>query len=149
MLNMILLIKDSYNISGGAYHELASICKSLPRHYKIKQHIRKFNELWNIKPTPHGVGVQQSLKERLYVHLEHLLKVSPHDADFIKKQQVRVKLSGDGANIGKRLHVVMFTFTLLEEGNKAHSSDGILHWEDFTGTENSIFNWTRETESIS
>ena len=36
MLNMMLLIKDSYNISGGAYHELASICKSLPRHYKIK-----------------------------------------------------------------------------------------------------------------
>jgi len=124
MLNMILLIKDSYNISGGAYHELASICKSLPRHHKIKQRIRKLNELWNIKPTPHGVGVQQSLKERLYVRLEHLLKVSPHDAHFIKKQQVRVKLSGDGTNIGKRLHVVTFTFTLLEEGNKAHSSDG-------------------------
>lgn len=33
-------------------------------------------------------------------------------------------MSGDGTNIGKRLHVVTFTFTLLEEGNKAHSSDG-------------------------
>lgn len=121
MLNMILLIKDSYNISGGAYHELAAICKSLPRHYKIKQRIRKLNELWNIRPIPHGIGVQQSLE---HIRLEHLLKVSPRDAEFVKKQLVRVKLSGDGTNIGKRLHVVTFTFTLLEEGNKAHSSDG-------------------------
>ena len=124
MLNMTLLIKDSYNISGGAYHELAAICKSLPRHYKIKQRIRKLNELWNIRPIPHGIGVQQSLEQRLHIRLEHLLKVSPHDAEFVKKQLVRVKLSGDGTNIGKRLHVVTFTFTLLEEGNKAHSSDG-------------------------
>lgn len=124
MLNMILLIKDSYNISGGAYHELAAICKSLPRHYKIKQRIRKLNELWNIRPIPHGIGVQQSLEQRLHVRLEHLLKVSPHDTEFVKKQLVRVKLSRDGTNIWKRLHVVTFTFTLLEEGNKAHSSEG-------------------------
>ena len=62
---MILLIKDSYNISGGAYHELAAICKSLPRHYKIKQRIRKLNKLWNIRPIPHGIGIQQSLEQRL------------------------------------------------------------------------------------
>ena len=64
------------------------------------------------------------MEQRLHVRLEHLLKVSPHDAEFVKKQLVRVKLSGDGTNIGKRLHVVTFTFTLLEEGNKAHSSEG-------------------------
>ena len=29
--------------------------------------------------------------------------------------EVNIKLSGDGTNIGKRLHVVNFTFTLLEE----------------------------------
>ena len=40
------------------------------------------------------------------------------------KQEVRVKLSGDGTCVGKRLHVVNFTFTLLDEGSKAHSADG-------------------------
>lgn len=69
-----------------------------------------FSNLWN--------------KGYIIIRLEHLLKVSPHDAEFVKKQLVRVKLSGDGTNIGKRLHIVTFTFTLLEEGNKAHSSDG-------------------------
>ena len=42
------------------------------------------------------------------------------------KQEVRVKLSGDGTCVGKRLHVVNFTFTLLDEGSKAHSADGKL-----------------------
>ena len=37
---------------------------------------------------------------------------------------LRVKLSGDGTNIGKHLHVINFTFTLLEEGTLAHSPEG-------------------------
>ncbi len=72
---MILFVKDWYNVSGDAYHELASICKELPWHYKIKQRIAELNRRWNIKPTPFGtVGLQQSLKERLRIRLAHLLE---------------------------------------------------------------------------
>ena len=35
-----------------------------------------------------------------------------------------MKLSGDGTFVGKRLHEVNFTFTILDEGRRAHSSDG-------------------------
>ncbi len=35
------------------------------------------------------------------------------------KKKVWVKLTGDGTNIGKRLHVVNFGFTILDEGNVA------------------------------
>lgn len=42
--------------------------------------------------------------------------------NFSKK--VRVKLSGDGTNIGKRLHVINFTFTLLDEGSVAYGYEG-------------------------
>lgn len=35
-----------------------------------------------------------------------------------------MKLTGDGMNIGKRLHVVNFGFALLDEGDKAYSSEG-------------------------
>ena len=38
--------------------------------------------------------------------------------------RVHVKLSGDGTYIGKRLHVVNFTFTILDEGRKAFSVEG-------------------------
>ena len=114
-LNMLLLVKDQYNVSGWAYHEMASICKRMPRHYKIKKRIQELNRLWNIKPTPNGtLGVQQSLQDRLSCRILRLLKLSSPNAEFWTNRNVRVKLSGDGTWIGIWLHVVNFTFTLLD-----------------------------------
>ena len=50
------------------------------------------------------------------------VKNSSQDAPFIETSTVRVKLTGDGTNIGKRLHVMNFAFTLLDEGHKADTS---------------------------
>ena len=41
------------------------------------------------------------------------------------KQTIRVKLSGDGTTIGKRIHCVTFAFTLLDEADSVSSVDGI------------------------
>ena len=49
---------------------------------------------------------------------------SPEDAPFVLSKKVRIKLTGDGTNIGKHLHVVNFAFIILDEGNKAHSASG-------------------------
>ena len=32
-INMMLMIKDSYNVSGNAYHEFARVAKEMPRHH--------------------------------------------------------------------------------------------------------------------
>ena len=73
-LNMMLYIKDKYNVSGAAYHEMAQLCKSMPRHYKLKDRIVELNTLWNIHPMPDGVvGVQQSFEEQLHICLQHLV----------------------------------------------------------------------------
>ena len=37
---------------------------------------------------------------------------------------MRVKLTGDGTNIGKHLHVVNFGFTIIDEGDLAYSAAG-------------------------
>ena len=67
-------IKDCYNISGNAYHELASLCRQMPRHYRLKDRISELNSKWHIFPTPEGtVGVQQSFKERLTLCLGRLV----------------------------------------------------------------------------
>ena len=39
---------------------------------------------------------------------------------FKVNKNIRVKLSGDGTSIGKRLHVINFMFTFLDEGEKAY-----------------------------
>ena len=46
------------------------------------------------------------------------------NTDFVKKKKVRVKLAGDGTNIGKWLHVVNFGFTILDKGEAAYSAAG-------------------------
>lgn len=75
-INMMLFIKDRYNISGAAYNELSQVCKDMPRHYKLKDRIRELNKLWNIKPTPNGTcGVQQSFTERLQFCLHGLVRM--------------------------------------------------------------------------
>ena len=155
MINMLLLVKDRYHVFGRAYHEMASICKEMPRHYKIKQRIRTLNELWAIKATPNGtVGVQQSLRDRLQVRLRRLLDTAPADALFRKSKRTRVKLSGDGTMIGKRLHVENFTFTLLDEGSAAYSSEGnhILVIakvpEDYDSLKNVLEDLVRETQEV-
>ena len=95
------------------------------RHYKIKERIRELNTLWNIRPTPHGtLGVQQSLQERLKIRMTKLLQILPDSAPLKKNQKIRVKLSGDGTCIGTRLHVVNFTFTVLDEGIAANCAEG-------------------------
>ena len=74
ILNMMLYVKDKYNISGTAYHEMAQLCKNMPRHYKLKERISELNKFWNIHPMPDDVvGVQQSFEERLRICLQHLV----------------------------------------------------------------------------
>ena len=74
--------------------------------------------------TPLGThGIQQSLKDRIEIRLRHLIASSSVSAPFIHKKTVQVKLSGDETKIGKRLHIVAFTFTLLDE-NQACSVAG-------------------------
>ena len=83
------------------------------------------NSLWKIKPTPEGtVGFQQSLEERIRVRAKNLIKVFDPNSVIIKDCVLKVKLSGDGTKIDKRLHVVVFTFTLLNDRHKACSWEG-------------------------
>ena len=44
ILDMAIYIKDKYNISKNAYHEMAQIFKNMPRYYKIKERIQELNK---------------------------------------------------------------------------------------------------------
>ena len=62
---------------------MASVCKEMPRHYKLKRRIKELNSLWNITPAPNGIlGVQQSLEDSLFIRVSHLLKTASEDAAF-------------------------------------------------------------------
>ena len=35
-MNTINMMLDKYNVFGEAYHEMTQICKTLPRHYRLR-----------------------------------------------------------------------------------------------------------------
>lgn len=45
---------------------------------------------------------------------------------FRQNKVVNVKLSGDGTKIGKRLHVVVFTFTIWDEGQTGSAAGNYI-----------------------
>lgn len=122
-INLLLYTKDRFGISNQAYHEVAMVCKDMPRSYMIKDRIKKINEKWNLFPTPGDtVGVHQSIKLRLETRVKVMIKNGQVKSS--SQNKVRVKLSGDRTNVGKHLHVINITFTIVEEGSKAMSADG-------------------------
>lgn len=61
---------------------------------------------------------------------------APNESSFLQSGKLRVKLTGDGTNIGKHLHVVNFAFTILEEGDKAYGAAGNHCIANFKEAEN-------------
>ena len=47
IISMMLYVKDKYNVSGAAYHEIASLCREMPRHYRLKQKIAELNATYD------------------------------------------------------------------------------------------------------
>ena len=101
-INMWVYVKDKFNISNEAWHELAMKCKDMPTKYKICKHLDKLhvNANWNLKSTPgEAERIQISFKESLEEQIKRLQENGVLD----KATTIKVKISGDGTNIGKRL----------------------------------------------
>ena len=120
-VNMWLYLKDKFNLSDDAWHEIAMKAKDLPRLYGLKKRMAELNKMWNLKPTPgEADGVQVKLADSLRKNVETLQQNGLlHPGDTIK-----VKLNGDGTNIGKTLSVVNFAHTILNEKQHAMGEKG-------------------------
>lgn len=119
-LNLLLYIKDKFGISDEAYRALCS-ATDLPsiNQLKKKQEQIKQNS-GDIVPTPtDSVGFQRDFVPQLKQRIAKL-----QSAGLVKiGDEIRVKFSGDGTWIGKTLHVVNFTFTIINDP-EAMSSEG-------------------------
>ena len=120
-INMWLYLKDNFNISNEAWHEIAMKANGVPNTYSIKKRIKELNSKWNLKPTPGDTeGVQLGFSDSLQ---EHIVKLQ-QTGEIKGGETINIKLSGDGTNIGKRLTVVNFTFTILNEKELAMGEKG-------------------------
>ena len=119
-INYWIYIKDKFNISNDAWHEMALRSKTIPNTYKTTRKINELNQQWKIRDTPgQAEGVQISFKESLEEQIANLQRKGDLEGDTIG-----VKISGDGTNIGKRFKLVNVTYTILNEKEAAMSEKG-------------------------
>ena len=77
-----------------------------PNLYNLIKHAKDLNSKWDLKDTPGTAdGVQISFKDSLLENIQRL-RVSGLLEDG---KTIKIKISGDGTNIGKRLSVVNTT----------------------------------------
>ena len=119
-IEFLILLKDKLCLSDKArYRALRQLYKSLPSFHAISQAIGEHSADIHVKETPCGKGVQISFKDNLSKKLKALLKADPSIS-----RKIQVKFSGDWTWVGKRLHVVNITYTILNEGRKAMGERG-------------------------
>lgn len=111
-VNMWMYLKDKFSIADEAWHEIAVKANGLPKLYSMKKRMSHLNSMWNLTPTPGDAdGVQVEFSESLKKNVINLQQTGIlQEGDIIK-----VKLNADGTNIGKRLTVVNFAYTILNE----------------------------------
>ena len=108
-------MKDRFCLSDEAYLEVSQLTRDLPRMYELKSVAKELNSKTVITPSPGNIlGVQQSIKERLAIQLRRVLQ-SDKGTPTLNDGCIDIKLSGDGTCVGRNLHVLNFTFTLVNQ----------------------------------
>ena len=107
-----MYVKEQFNISNQAYHELSMVNKDLPRSYAIQKEILHMNSKSVIYPiTGKVAGVRQST-------------LGKADQFFKQNQNIRVKLTGDDTSISRSIHCVVIAFSIIREGANPNSPGG-------------------------
>ncbi len=128
-VNSLLYYKDKHSISDRAYADLNRKCHlEIPTIYKLRNRRQELDNLFQIHDNSMGVFV--SLKEKLtfrigcYFDRKYGQYIDNPGFTEFKDPIIHVKLSADGTNIGRSLKLLNFTFTILNEGDKARKAQG-------------------------
>ena len=102
-INMTLFIKDKFCLSDKAYMEVSILAQDMPSLYKLKHATKELNKRLSMRSTPNGtIGIQVKLCDSL-----------PQNVPYINTDdKLRIKITGDGTWVGKRLHVVNIGYTI-------------------------------------
>ena len=117
-----LYIKDKFAIPDRTYRELSLLTSDLPSHHQLKQLSKEIDSTTQITSPPEGIiGVQQKFRDRLITRLNHMLKKTG-----TLPNKLLIILSGDGTNIARSMHVINFTFTVLNDVPEATTTNHTL-----------------------
>ena len=113
----ILFLLDKFYVSDEFYHEITMLDGTLPRSYLIKQRCDQLNKICSISRLPGDFdGCQIDFEDTLIKCLEHFISENP-DFDFTNNS-VKIKFSGDGAQMTRNTNFVFLTLAVLDSKKK-------------------------------
>ncbi len=114
-----LLVKDNFSMSDKTYHAFRTSLdlKDLPPINIIKECRFHINSSFRIFKCETGFYVD--VEQKFFNILKRIIPKLNLDNKLI-----RIKLSGDGTNVSKRIKLINFTFSIIDEGLKARTSKG-------------------------
>ena len=122
ILKITMYVKERFNISNQAYHELSMVNIGLPRSYAIQKESLQMNSKSVIYPITGKVsGVRQSILGQLNKTITYLAKI---DQFFKQNQNISVKITGDGTSVSHSMHCVVIAFSIIREGANPNSPGG-------------------------
>ena len=110
-LRFLILVKDKFRISDEAFKELSQLLKDMPTFYAFSKKIKELDAEVNVIETPGKAGVQVSFKESLSKKIRKSTESDPE----LHLKPIKVKFSGDGTWLGKRLHLVKEDYSNIEQ----------------------------------
>ena len=112
----------------------------------LKESTTLMHASWTLSPTPgEAESAQVKFEDSLRKQLERIK---------LKDEIIKVKFSGDGTQIGKRLKIVNFTYTILNEKEAAMGEKGnyilaiIKTTESYENLKESLFDLSSEMTSL-
>ena len=119
IIDQTLYVKEKYNVSNEAYHEMARVHPEMPRLNKLLKKADTLNSKSTIKAVPGRLqGVQQSIQDCLEKRLARLQRVNP---SFCSNREVRVKITGDGTVVSRSVHLVVIALVIVHNETVSNS----------------------------
>ena len=115
--NMLFLNKEETRLSDKAYHKFRKVSHGWPSLYKARQFRKNLNEMFPVTKTEHGVYNNPKNK------IQKMIEFHRHQLQ-LESNKIQIKLSADGAQIGKKAKLLNFTFSFLQQySNNSHFVD--------------------------
>lgn len=90
---------------------MAQLNHDIPRINTIKARIKELNNNLDISDTPGNFGVQFNAKQRIENRVKDFVK------SISENRNIRIKLSGDGFLIGRKVNMVSVGFSFVDDVN--------------------------------
>ncbi|CAB4028869.1 Hypothetical predicted protein [Paramuricea clavata] len=119
----VLFLLDKFCVGDDFYHEITMLVEGLPKSYLVKQRRDQLNKMCHITSTPgEEHGAQLPFKDLLKNRIKKYTIAHPNVVR--DNETIKVKISGDGANVTRSSNFILMSFAILQSTDDVLAAKG-------------------------